>query len=72
MAADVLVGCSGWNYGEPFDKGGWVGSFHPDTKTRRLSYYSHFFNTAELDATFYEKFYTKMAPGTRKVMHERF
>lgn len=64
MPARLLVGCSGWNYGDPFEKGGWVGSFYPDSKTRRLSYYSHFFSTAELDATFYEKFYTKMTPGT--------
>jgi uncharacterized protein YecE (DUF72 family) len=64
VVADLLIGCSGWNYGDPVDKGGWVGSFYPDTQTRRLSYYSHFFSTAELDATFYEKFYSKMTQGT--------
>ena len=64
MGAYTAIGCSGWNYGEPYEKGGWVGSFYPDSNTRRLSYYSHFFPTAELDATFYEKFYSKMAPGT--------
>ncbi|HKX81921.1 MAG TPA: DUF72 domain-containing protein [Nitrososphaera sp.] len=62
--AQVLVGCSGWNYGDPFEKGGWVGSFYPDSREKRLSYYSRYFQTAELDATFYEKFYAKMAPGT--------
>ncbi len=64
MPSNVLVGCSGWNYGDQYTEGGWVGSFYPDTKTRRLSYYSHFFDTAEMDATFYEKFYSKMSPGT--------
>jgi uncharacterized protein YecE (DUF72 family) len=64
MSTQLLIGCSGWNYGDPVEEGGWVGSFYPDTKTRRLSYYSQFFDTAELDATFYEKFYSKMAPGT--------
>lgn len=64
MVAEALVGCSGWNYGDSIDEGGWVGSFYPDTQTRRLSYYSHFFSTAELDATFYDKFYSKMGPGT--------
>jgi uncharacterized protein YecE (DUF72 family) len=61
---NTFIGCSGWNYGDPYDKGGWVGSFYPDSTTRRLSYYSQFFPTAELDATFYERFYDKMAPGT--------
>jgi uncharacterized protein YecE (DUF72 family) len=64
VGADTIIGCSGWNYGDRFDKGGWVGAFYPDSTTRRLSYYSHFFSTAELDATFYEKFYSKMAQGT--------
>jgi len=60
----VLIGCSGWNYGNPVSKGGWVGSFYPNTKTKRLSYYARFFPTAELDATFYERFYSKMTLGT--------
>ncbi|HKI07409.1 MAG TPA: hypothetical protein VKA09_03360 [Nitrososphaeraceae archaeon] len=31
----MLIGCSGWNYGDDWKKGGWVGSFYPDTKTKR-------------------------------------
>jgi hypothetical protein len=46
----LLIGCSGWNYGDPVEKGGWVGSFYPDSQTKRLRYYSEFFPTAELDA----------------------
>ena len=60
----ISIGCSGWNYGDSVEKGGWVGSFYPDAQTRRLHYYSEFFPSAELDATFYQKFYSKMTSGT--------
>jgi len=62
--SQILIGCSGWNYGDSVEKGGWVGSFYPDVQTKRLRYYSEFFSTAELDATFYHKFYSKMTSGT--------
>jgi uncharacterized protein YecE (DUF72 family) len=62
--SQILIGCSGWNYEDPVEKGGWVGSFYPDVQTKRLRYYSEFFPTAELDATFYDKFYSKMTSGT--------
>src|SRR6187200_1037698 len=62
---DLLLGCSGWNYGQtPENGGGWTGVFYPDANTKRLRYYSHFFDTAEIDSTFYEKFYTYMTKGT--------
>jgi uncharacterized protein YecE (DUF72 family) len=64
IMAQVSIGCSGWNYGDPVEKGGWVGSFYPDAQTKRLRYYSEFFTSAELDATFYQKFYSKMTSGT--------
>lgn len=64
MAGGMLVGCSGWNYPDPADKGGWVGPFYPDSKTRFLHFYSKYFRTAEMDSTFYEKFYSKMTKGT--------
>lgn len=61
----LLIGCSGWNYGTlPEEEGGWIGIFYPDKETRRLRYYSEFFNTAEMDATFYERFYNSMTKGT--------
>src|SRR5215216_6355017 len=62
--AQVSIGCSGWNYGDPVEKGGWVGSFYLDAQTKRLRYYSEFFPSAELDATFYQKFYSEMTSGT--------
>ena len=61
---DLLLGCSGWNYPDTADKGGWTGVFYPDKETKRLRYYSQFFNTAEMDSTFYEKFYSNMTKGT--------
>ena len=64
MAGEFLLGCSGWNYADTADKGGWTGVFYPDSNTKRLRYYSQFFNTAEMDSTFYEKFYTNMTKGT--------
>jgi uncharacterized protein YecE (DUF72 family) len=64
MSEQLLVGCSGWNYGDTPDKGGWTGVFYPDKDTKRLRYYSQFFNTAEMDSIFYEKFYSKMTKGT--------
>jgi hypothetical protein len=27
---EVLLGCSGWNYVDTADKGGWTGVFYPD------------------------------------------
>ena len=61
--ANLFIGCSGWNYGDIVDKGGWLNVFYPDTKTRKLRYYSQFFNTVEMDATFYKKFYLNMTKG---------
>jgi hypothetical protein len=33
---ELLLGCSGWNYGDTSEKGGWVGVFYPDKDTKRL------------------------------------
>jgi uncharacterized protein YecE (DUF72 family) len=64
MAGELLLGCSGWNYADTADKGGWTRVFYPDKETKRLRYYSQFFTTAEMDSTFYQKFYTNMTRGT--------
>jgi uncharacterized protein YecE (DUF72 family) len=61
---EFLLGCSGWNYPDTADKGGWTGVFYPDKDTKRLRYYSQFFNTAEMDSTFYDRFYSQMTKGT--------
>src|ERR671930_358624 len=61
---ELLLGCSGWNYSDTPEKGGWVGVFYPDKDIKRLRFYSQFFNTAEMDSIFYEKFYSTMTKGT--------
>jgi len=47
----ILVGCSGWSYDD------WVGKFYPMDLARRkdawFSYYARFFNTVEINSTFY-------------------
>ncbi|TLX82832.1 MAG: DUF72 domain-containing protein [Thaumarchaeota archaeon] len=64
----ILIGCSGWSYNDSFERGGWVKVFYPDAQTRKLQYYSQFFDTAEMDATFYEKFYMYMTKETFTAM----
>ena len=64
----MLIGCSGWSYDDSYEKGGWVKAFYPDSQTKKLQYYSEFFNTAEMDATFYERFYKYMTKDTFTAM----
>jgi uncharacterized protein YecE (DUF72 family) len=64
----VFIGCSGWSYADSYEKGGWVKAFYPDAQTKKLQYYAQFFNTAEMDATFYEKFYKYMTKDTFTAM----
>ena len=64
----ILIGCSGWSYPDSFEKGGWVKVFYPTNETKKLQYYSQFFNTAEMDATFYEKFYMYMTKDTFRAL----
>ena len=60
----IYLGCSGWSYSDPPEKGGWTKVFYPSSQTKRLSYYSRFFDTVEMDSTFYEKFYKYMTKQT--------
>jgi len=64
----ILIGCSGWSYSDSFERGGWVNVFYPNPQTKKLPYYAQFFNTAEMDATFYEKFYMYMTKDTFTAM----
>jgi uncharacterized protein YecE (DUF72 family) len=50
------IGTSGWNY--PTGRGTWNGVFYPPTRGRdrgfdELTFYSQFFNTVEVNSTFY-------------------
>jgi uncharacterized protein YecE (DUF72 family) len=64
LTAKLRIGTSGWKYEDPIEKGGWVGVFYPDNKTKFLKFYSQYFDTAEFDAIFYEKLYSVMSKGT--------
>jgi uncharacterized protein YecE (DUF72 family) len=48
----VVIGYSGWSYADSVENGGWTKVFYPNAQTKKLQYYSQFFNTAEMDATF--------------------
>ena len=49
--AKVYIGTSGWSY--PKGEGTWTGYFYPTGKINELEYYSQFFNTVELNSSFY-------------------
>ncbi len=47
----VYIGTSGWSY--PKGKGTWAGYFYPTGTPNELEYYSQFFNTVEINSSFY-------------------
>jgi uncharacterized protein YecE (DUF72 family) len=49
--AKVYIGTSGWSY--PKGEGKWTGYFYPTSKINELEYYSQFFNTVEINSSFY-------------------
>jgi uncharacterized protein YecE (DUF72 family) len=75
-SSKLYIGCSGWNYGDTSEKGGWLNIFYPDSKIKKLNYYSQFFNTVEMDATFYNRFYQNMTKslfiGLTKTTPDKF
>ena len=49
--ASIYIGTSGWSY--PKGEGTWTGYFYPSGKINELEYYSQFFNTVEVNSSFY-------------------
>lgn len=49
--AKIYVGTSGWSY--PKGEGTWTGYFYPRGKINELEYYSQFFDTVEVNSSFY-------------------
>lgn len=49
--ANIYIGTSGWSY--PKGEGAWTGYFYPKGKIDELEYYSQFFNTVEINSSFY-------------------
>ena len=49
--SNIYIGTSGWSY--PKGEGTWKGYFYPSGKINELEYYSQFFNTVEINSSFY-------------------
>ncbi|MFC2067107.1 DUF72 domain-containing protein [Chloroflexota bacterium] len=49
--AKIYIGTSGWSY--PTGEGTWKGYFYPKGVKNELEYYSQFFNTVEINSSFY-------------------
>ena len=49
--AKTYIGTSGWSY--PKGEGTWTGHFYPTSKINELEYYSQYFNTVEINSSFY-------------------
>jgi len=49
--AKLYIGTSGWSY--PKGEGTWTGYFYPTGKINELDYYGQFFNTVEINSSFY-------------------
>ena len=49
--AKIYIGTSGWSY--PTGEGTWKGFFYPPGTKNELEYYSRFFNTVEVNSSFY-------------------
>jgi len=47
----IAIGTSGWSY--PKGEGTWNGHFYPAGRASELEYYSQFFNTVEINSSFY-------------------
>src|SRR5581483_7863226 len=47
----IRIGTAGWSYAS--GKGAWTGMFYPNRKTPDLEFYAHFFDTVEVNSTFY-------------------
>src|SRR5215813_5144373 len=60
------VGTSGWSYPPNTGSGTWTGVFYPLTKIDELKFYSRYFNTVEINSTFYRPCAPKTAENWAK------
>ena len=51
IRSNIFIGTSGWSY--PKGEGTWKGYFYPSGKINELEFYSQFFNTVEVNSSFY-------------------
>lgn len=68
MATSYFLGCSGFYYNH------WKGKFYPDKlpKTRWLNYYTQYFNTLEVNSTFYRYPSQKLLEGWHSKTPDNF
>jgi uncharacterized protein YecE (DUF72 family) len=55
------IGSSGWSYPPNTGPGTWTGIFYPLARTDELKYYARYFNTVEVNSTFYRPCTAKTA-----------
>jgi uncharacterized protein YecE (DUF72 family) len=55
------IGTSGWSYPPSTGPGAWTGVFYPLSRTDELKFYSRYFNTVEINSTFYRPVTPKTA-----------
>lgn len=60
------MGTSGWSYPPSTGPGTWTGIFYPLAKTDELKFYSRYFNTVEINSTFYRPCNPKTAESWAK------
>jgi uncharacterized protein YecE (DUF72 family) len=66
------IGTSGWSYPPSSGPGTWTGVFYPVRKTDELTFYSKYFNTVEINSTFYRPCSPKAADGWTRRTPEHF
>ena len=66
----IYIGTSGWSY--PQGAGTWNGYFYPPGTKNELEFYSRFFNTVELNSSFYRPPSPAMAANWVKKVPDGF
>jgi uncharacterized protein YecE (DUF72 family) len=66
------VGTSGWSYPPSSGPGSWAGVFYPLARTDELKFYSRYFNTVEVNSTFYRPCAPKTAESWAKRTSDSF
>lgn len=63
---EIRIGTSGWSYKE------WEGVFYPKGEKNKLTYYSRYFDTVEIDSSFYAYPRKAMIQGCDRATPEKF
>src|SRR5205814_3233349 len=62
----LRIGTSGWSYPPSTGPGSWTGLFYPLSRTDELKFCSRYFNTVEVNSTFYRPCAPKTAESWAK------